>query len=42
MVLEIEQGMLVSQAPRARMISSKSGEIIAYNDFVKLMIQKQK
>ena len=40
MVLEIEQGMLVSQAPGARLISSKSGEIITYSDFVKLMIQE--
>jgi len=42
MVLELEQGMLVSQAPKAKLISSKSGEILAYSDFVKLMIQEQK
>ena len=42
MVLEIEQGMLVLQAPRAKLILSKSGEILAYSDFVKLMIQEQK
>jgi alpha-galactosidase len=42
MVLEIEQGMLVSQAPKARLISSKSGEILAYSDFVRLMVQEQK
>lgn len=42
MVLEIEQGMLVSQAPNAKLISSKSGKILAYSDFVKLMIQEQK
>ena len=42
MVLEIEQGMLVSQAPNAKLISSKSGEILAYSDFVRLMIQEQK
>jgi len=42
MVLEIEQGMLVSQAPKAKLISSKSGEILAYGDFVKLMMQEQK
>jgi hypothetical protein len=41
MVLEIELGMLVSQAPKAKLISSKSGEILAYSDFVKLMIQEQ-
>lgn len=42
MVLEIEQGMLVSQALNAKLISSKSGKILAYSDFVKLMIQEQK
>jgi alpha-galactosidase len=42
MVLEIEQGMLVSQAPNAKLILSKSGKILAYSDFVKLMIQEQK
>jgi hypothetical protein len=38
MVLEIEQGMLVSQAPNAKLIISKSNEILAYSDFVRLMI----
>jgi len=42
MVLEIEQGMLVSQAHKTKLISSKSGEILAYSDFVRLMIQEQK
>ena len=41
MVLEIEQEMLISQAPKAKLILSKSGEILAYRDFVKLMIQEQ-
>jgi hypothetical protein len=41
MVLEIEQGMLISQAPNAKLILSKSGEILAYKDFVKLMKQEQ-
>jgi len=41
MVLEIEQVMLVSQAPKAKLISSKNGEILAYGDLVKLMIQEQ-
>jgi hypothetical protein len=41
MVLEIEQGMLISQAPNAKLISSKSGEILTYSDFVRLMIQEQ-
>jgi hypothetical protein len=41
MVLAIEQDMLISQAPKAKLILSRSGEILAYKDFVKLMIQEQ-
>jgi len=41
MVLAIEQEMLVSQAPNAKLILSKSGEILTYRDFVKLMLQEQ-
>lgn len=41
MVLELEQGMLISQAPKAKLISSKNGEIMTYRDFVRLMIQDQ-
>jgi hypothetical protein len=41
MVLEIEQNLLISQAPKAKLILSKSGEILAYKDFIKLMIQEQ-
>jgi hypothetical protein len=41
MLLEIEQEMLISQALKAKLILSKSGEILAYRDFVKLMIQEQ-
>ncbi len=41
MVLAIEQDMLISQAPKAKLILSKSGEILAYKDFVKLMIREQ-
>jgi hypothetical protein len=41
MVLEIEQEMLISQAQRAKMIVSKSGEILTYSDFVRLMMQEQ-
>jgi hypothetical protein len=33
--------MLITQAPNAKLISSKSGEILAYSDFVRLMIQEQ-
>jgi|WetSurSiteA1Bulk_404760.scaffolds.fasta_scaffold01876_5 hypothetical protein len=38
MVLEIEQGMLISQAVKAKLIISKSNEILAYRDFLRLMI----
>ena len=41
MVLELEQDMLIAQAPRAKLISSKNGEIMTYRDFVRLMIQDQ-
>lgn len=41
MVLEIEQGMLIAQAPMAKLILSKSGEILSYQDFIKQMIQEQ-
>ncbi len=37
MVLGIEQEMLISQAPKAKLILSRSGEILAYRDFVRLM-----
>jgi alpha-galactosidase len=40
MVLAIEQEMLISQAQKAKLILSKSGEILAYSDFIKLMIQE--
>lgn len=39
-VLAIEQEMLVSQAPNAMLILSKSGEILTYNDFVNLSLQE--
>jgi hypothetical protein len=42
MVLEIEQDMLISQAPNAKLILSRSGQILTYSDFVKLMVQEQK
>lgn len=40
MVLEIEQRMLIAQAPRAKIILSKSCELLSYNDFVRLMLQE--
>jgi hypothetical protein len=41
MVLEIEQGMLISQAPNAKLIISKSNEVLNYKDFIRLMMQEQ-
>lgn len=41
MVLAIEQEMLVSQASRAKLILSKSGEILTYSDFIRLMVQEK-
>ena len=41
MVLSIEQEMLISQASRAKLILSKSGEILDYSDFIKRMFQEQ-
>lgn len=37
MVLEIEQDMLILQASKARLIVSKSGEIITYDEYIKIM-----
>ena len=39
MVLKIEQEMLISQAQNARIILSKTGEILSYTDFAKIMMQ---
>lgn len=39
MVLEIEQGLLASQAHKAKLIVSKSGEIINYEQFTRLMAE---
>jgi len=41
MVLEIEQGMLISQAQQAKLIISKSNEVLNYKDFIRLMMQEQ-
>jgi hypothetical protein len=41
MVLEIEQGMLISQAAKAKMIISKNNELLTYKDFARLMTGKQ-
>jgi hypothetical protein len=37
MVLEIEQGLLASQAHRAKIIVAKSGDIISFDDFTQQM-----
>ena len=41
MVLAIEQEMLVSQASNAKLILSKSGDIVTYRDFAELMLHQQ-
>lgn len=41
MVLALEQEMLVSQAPNAKLILSKSGEILTYKNFAKLVLQDE-
>jgi hypothetical protein len=37
LVLELEQEMLMSQAHKAKLIVSKSGELLSYDDYKKLM-----
>lgn len=39
MVLEIEQNLLLSQAPKAKLIVSKSGDIISYDEIIKAMLK---
>lgn len=41
MVLGIEQDMLISQAVNAKLIILKSGEILSYGDYIKIMLQEQ-
>jgi hypothetical protein len=41
MVLAIEQDLLMSQARNAKLILSKSGEILSYADYLKLSLQDQ-
>ncbi|WP_372775349.1 hypothetical protein [Mangrovibacterium sp.] len=38
-VLELEQGLLISQAHKAKLIVSKNGELLSYGDFRKLMAE---
>ncbi len=40
MVLGIEQELLISQAPRAKLIVSKSGELLTYREYAKIMAQE--
>lgn len=37
MVLNIEQSLLFSQAPQAKLIVTKSGEMVSYDEYVKMM-----
>lgn len=39
MVLDIEQDMLISQASRAKLIVSKSGELLSYENYLEMMQQ---
>lgn len=41
MVLEIEQEMLVSQASNAKLIVSKSGEILPCDEFIRIMMMEK-
>ncbi len=41
MVLGIEQELLISQASRAKLIVSKSGELLTYGEYTKLMSQEE-
>lgn len=41
LVLGIEQDLLVSQALKAKLIVSKSGDMLSYNDYIKLMTNGQ-
>lgn len=41
MVLGIEQDLLISQATKAKLIVSKSGEILSYKDYIRIMMQEQ-
>ncbi len=41
MILELEQEMLVSQAPKAKLILSKSSELLSYIEFLRLMIKEK-
>lgn len=42
MVLEIEQGMLESQAHKAKIIISKSGELLSFDEYLKIMEESRK
>ena len=41
MVLEIEQNLLISQASKAKLIVSKSGDILSYEEFINVMVKQQ-
>jgi alpha-galactosidase len=41
MVLGIEQELLVSQASRAKLIVSKSGELLTYSEYTRIMSQEE-
>lgn len=41
LVLGIEQDMLISQASRAKMIITRNGNVLSYDDFIKIMSNRQ-
>lgn len=41
LVLGIEQDMLISQASKAKIIIAKKGDLLSYNDFIKIMSKGQ-
>ena len=41
MVLKIEQALLISQAAKAKLIVTKSGELITYDEFIQIMVNGQ-
>lgn len=42
LVLAIEQEMLISQAVKAKIIVTKSGQIIPYDEFIRIMLQEKR
>ena len=41
MVLEIEQDMLIAQASKAKLIITKNGELLSYDEYIRIMSREQ-